>query len=587
MEKNKKTYSLNKQIMGIIMVIFTGLIGFLFYYTYYTIASFYRDIGISNAVGYKHYLDELEGTITELEEFMTDINVNNNDFNTLKSLGKDKDFYRYLAYYNLASLFSQKISSVDGLSGLILASSDADAFRYEFVNKFDYYEKNSLINFIEKQLIEEESYSSKNEKGGWHIAEAESSLYLVRMVGNNGTYLAVVLDFMSLTSDIYDEGTGSVEFIYTAKGKVLSNTVLAESLGFANTAKQADSADIHISQTLMKEESVNFYSGNYNVIGSPIDNTELFMYMLFPSNHWSELRFSQIFLVVITLAACLSISVIYYLLKNKMIRPLKYLVSTMEEIKDGNLEIVMEDFYQVEEFSKVYEAFNGMMKEIKELRIDAYEKEIEKQKARLQYLQLQIKPHFYLNCLKTLNAMVIGAKYDKMQVLIVNISNHLRYMFRDNSVLVTLDEELNYVIKYVELQKFASSVAFEFYMDIESTVMFYKVPPMTIQTFVENSIKYGANGEKVLEIQIKAIELQTEEMRFLDLIITDNGVGYPTDVLEYLNMDEQHIYEDKHVGITNLKNRFRLLYDLDVEYVFMNRDGAVSELIIPCTKQEI
>lgn len=86
-----------------------------------------------------------------------------------------------------------------------------------------------------------------------------------------------------------------------------------------------------------------------------------------------------------------------------------------------------------------------MVSEIEKQKMLSYEETIEKQKAQMQYLQLQLKPHFYLNGLKTLNVLTLARDWEKSQELILHISEHLRYLLQTERDLVTLGAELNYV----------------------------------------------------------------------------------------------------------------------------------------------
>ena len=107
------------------------------------------------------------------------------------------------------------------------------------------------------------------------------------------------------------------------------------------------------------------------------------------------------------------------------------------------------------------------------------------------------------------------------------------------------------------------------------------VPILAVQTFVENSVKYARLGgsSMPLLIQITASCLQTEEGNFLDLIVQDNGYGYPEEILEEINGDASS--GNRCVGINNIKRRCKILYGERAEYSFANCDGALSELIIP------
>ena len=109
----------------------------------------------------------------------------------------------------------------------------------------------------------------------------------------------------------------------------------------------------------------------------------------------------------------------------------------------------------------------------------------------------------------------------------------------------------------------------------------WEVPTLCIHTFIENSFKYAKLGsvQKELIIQIRINELETEEGKFLDIQIRDNGAGYPENILREINAEP--VEGSVSVGINNLKRRCRLLYGTWAEYDFYNEDGAVSELVLP------
>ena len=118
-------------------------------------------------------------------------------------------------------------------------------------------------------------------------------------------------------------------------------------------------------------------------------------------------------------------------------------------------------------------------------------------------------------------------------------------------------------------------------IEMEPEAAVWRVPVLSVQTFVENSIKHAKLGSlnSVLLIKVKADLLTTEEGNYLDLVVRDNGQGYPEDVLNEINGAPKA--GNKNVGINNLKRRCQILYGRKAEFTFLSRDGAVSECIIP------
>ena len=104
------------------------------------------------------------------------------------------------------------------------------------------------------------------------------------------------------------------------------------------------------------------------------------------------------------------------------------LVSTMDRIGRGELSVRSSVDYRNAEFTQVNETFNRMIDQITQLKIDGYEKELEARRNEMTALKLQIRPHFVLNCLKSVYAMVQTGSREDAQQLILLLSRYLRYI---------------------------------------------------------------------------------------------------------------------------------------------------------------
>ena len=107
---------------------------------------------------------------------------------------------------------------------------------------------------------------------------------------------------------------------------------------------------------------------------------------------------------------------------------------------------------------------------------------------------------------------------------------------------------------------------------------------LTIQTFVENSVKYAVTGGN-LQIRIVLKILAGEDISYLDLTVSDNGQGYADEWLKSMNEPDYYMEDGQHVGVLNLKQRLFLHYGETAELAVRNHNGAVSEVIMPLTKK--
>ena len=77
--------------------------------------------------------------------------------------------------------------------------------------------------------------------------------------------------------------------------------------------------------------------------------------------------------------------------------------------------------------------------------------------------------------------------------MVILVSDNVRYMFRDSLEVVTIEQELNYVKNYLRIQELGMARNVECHMQVDTEALNVKIPPLTIQTFVENSVKHGAD----------------------------------------------------------------------------------------------
>ena len=87
--------------------------------------------------------------------------------------------------------------------------------------------------------------------------------------------------------------------------------------------------------------------------------------------------------------------------------------------------------------------------------------------AKLQFLQLQIKPHFYLNCLKSVNALLNLHEYENARTLVLTLSNYITHTFGDTRSFIPLRSELEAVQSYVTLRNLTFSMNIQLHFQLD------------------------------------------------------------------------------------------------------------------------
>lgn len=266
-------------------------------------------------------------------------------------------------------------------------------------------------------------------------------------------------------------------------------------------------------------------------------------------------------------------------LESFLYRPIRKLVLRMVQIADGDFELKIADSSNLYEIQVLNETFNQMVGKIEDLKIKVYEKQLREQKIQLQFYQQQIRPHFLVNALNTVRTMIDMNQYAGAQDMCCYMADYYRYLTKQKTEMILLSDELKYVEAYINIQKMRWPAGINYSCSIEDACAFEPIPPLLIQTFIENSFKYWNSPEQPIidiDIQIKKDDKGT------CIEIRDSGEGFPEDVLSANNDGCVVMRGDREcVGIRNVFDRLWLFYGDTASIHLSNDNGAVVEIHLP------
>ncbi|MEM9888274.1 MAG: histidine kinase [Bacteroidota bacterium] len=168
-------------------------------------------------------------------------------------------------------------------------------------------------------------------------------------------------------------------------------------------------------------------------------------------------------------------------------------------------------------------------------------------KSELSALKAQLNPHFLYNVFNTISASM-PPEQEQSREMIAKLSDLFRYQLKASKTeLVSLEEELDFVENYLDLEKARFEDRLQVVIDVPADVRQEQVPPMILQPLVENSIKHGISsliegGEITIRVKRKGENIQFE--------VADTGVGV-ADKSQLFNVG---------VGLTNTKLRLEKQY---------------------------
>lgn len=176
----------------------------------------------------------------------------------------------------------------------------------------------------------------------------------------------------------------------------------------------------------------------------------------------------------------------YMFLRQVILLPINRIVTVMRRVRDGNLEHRVNSSPVSYEFELMNDVFNGMVAQIKDLKIHVYEEQLLKQKAELKHLQLQINPHFFLNALNTIYNLAQFRNYQLIQEMSEYMMKYLRFMFQSNMKFVSLADELAHTENYLRIQAVRFHEGFTYELRCPEAFSGMQIPPLLIQTFVKH-----------------------------------------------------------------------------------------------------
>ncbi|MEP6596899.1 MAG: histidine kinase, partial [Ginsengibacter sp.] len=194
--------------------------------------------------------------------------------------------------------------------------------------------------------------------------------------------------------------------------------------------------------------------------------------------------------------------------------------------------------------------------ELDKLSLEKTVKELE-----LNTIKSHINPHFIFNSLNSIRALV-DENPERARSAITELSNILRSSMQvEKMETVPLHKELDIVKDYLALEQMRFEERLKIEMDIDEDTLEQPVPPMMLQTLVENAIKHGIS-KKIDGGTVRVISRFTND--HFELIVQNSGI------LEDVPFDEGF-------GLKSTRDRLKFLYKTNSNFQIQNINGNKVE----------
>lgn len=514
------------------------------------------------------FTTNLENQLDSVENYLLNLSLNDAAF---RSLSEQTDRTQaYLDAYEIAQGFPAVLAANDALMGVVLRSGSGNLYvgRYGTMYGTSSQQLKQKLNL--EDYLGQLGQNNKMETKDWYLRSIGQRLYLLRSVLYQKASLTAAVDLRLVFEDL-------------VAGYGLDGQIVVKN----------DSGNVLVGDPTLLPVKMEWNDAGYCL--TRVDNDTrlavrkqvkgLTVLYLVPYQHFGvDFAPYQILLVVGSIFVLLAIPFFLFYMRYEVFIPMGALVSTMDRIGRGELSVRTSIDYRNAEFTQVNETFNRMIDQITQLKIDGYEKELEARRNEMTALKLQIRPHFVLNCLKSVYAMVQTGSREDAQQLILLLSRYLRYILSFTATTTPLHTEIEQCCNYADLSSVGQDDPVEVVCDIDPELSDLPLPPVSLLTLVENSIKHGRMIGKPLKLTLSAKLLHTETGPMANLSVADNGTGFTAEDLKQLNRAAPQEENGQHVGLFNVVRRLQLLYGEQAAIAFTNNrrgGGARVELFLP------
>jgi sensor histidine kinase YesM len=273
------------------------------------------------------------------------------------------------------------------------------------------------------------------------------------------------------------------------------------------------------------------------------------------SIHGNNVEFAIVFMLIVIIGFTIIASVV---LKKRVIVPLEIIAERAKEItNEGNLNISFPNEKYYSEADDISNALNEMMSQIRGLMEDVENREKLQRQLELSVINHQIKPHFLYNTLNVASILVSVEEKESAKQLITTLASYYRACLNHGNDIISLEGELGIVQDYIKIALIRNPNILILNKDIDESLLSLQIPKMTIQTLVENSIKYGI---KTIGQPVNISIIVRRKVDYAEIIVEDDGVGMSPVTIDRIMSGEQ-LDVKSGFGLKSVLNRLALLYE--------------------------
>ena len=434
----------------------------------------------------------------------------------------------------------------------------------------------TLFGFTEEEIYEANGTSL------WGLAGDTDRICVAKAILDFDTmkpigYINIVYENSYFSSILEDNSTeySAAAYIVNDQGRIMSTN---------NSPYQGTEFPMDI-QILRKQDKAVYDMLNstqaFYYVGDEMPNCWTLVQTVSVKEFYKNMK-RRIIITALVVLAMLGISLLFvWIATLRIAKPTRELLESMKTLGKENryprVKVITQD-----EIGMIGTEYNRMAENIETLIEKVYKMELAQKQAELEFLQMQINPHFLYNALDTISWKALGEGNTDVSEMSIALAELLRATIKKES-FISLKEEMSTVkdYLYIQEQRFGDKISVDY--QIDENLEDYQVPNFILQPLIENAIIHGLEPKVEKGKLLLRIKKQGEKLYFL---IADDGVGMSEREIEILYEQCEENDTSKSIGIKNVYRRLILCYGENSRLYIKSKKNKGTEIRFSIPLQE-
>lgn len=276
---------------------------------------------------------------------------------------------------------------------------------------------------------------------------------------------------------------------------------------------------------------------------------------------------------VLIVGICLLVLLmIIWIFSTSFIKRIHGLNQKMKQVARGELNVDI-SVDSTDEIGELTGRFRNMLQSLNELFQEVHRSKDIQKDAELRALQAQINPHFLYNTLSIINWKAIKIDAKDISKITTTLSKFYRTTLNNGEDVISVFDELQNVISYVEIQLIMHDHSFDFICEVDEEIMEMDMIKLILQPIVENAIEHGidnkVDGRGKVGITGNIVGNDVE------FVIADNGPGMMKELIRSVLGKRSKSY-----GLYNVQERIRIYFGEQYGLTIQSNIGEGTTVII-------